>query len=255
MPIMGSVPDGAIVLFSGLGPHAQEHLTVGVGTLRATLSPSDPAWRIVDLPAASARAIAWRANALLALFTFEHFIHGGLAAGGISPELEAFFEFAVSVPAVALMLALLPDRLWTVLAAGQATEGAAVRRRIDWAPFRRAVGLIALASLLATALGYVALGRFVIEGLMISAVVLGTIALFRRFFREAAARLPQTRFGQERLGMDGERGGGASFWLGVTGDIVLLIVTASFQLTVVFENEGEDARMDVSLHLSPAQPV
>jgi hypothetical protein len=36
---------------------------------------------------------------------------------------------------------------------------------------------------------------------------------------------------------------------------VLLIVTASFQLTVVFENEGEDARMDVSLHLSPAQPV
>lgn len=33
LPVMGAVPDGAIVLFSGLGPDAQEQLKVGVGTL------------------------------------------------------------------------------------------------------------------------------------------------------------------------------------------------------------------------------
>ena len=33
LPILGAVPDGAIMLFSGLGPDAQEQLTVGVGTL------------------------------------------------------------------------------------------------------------------------------------------------------------------------------------------------------------------------------
>ena len=33
LPVMGAVPDGAIVLFSGLGPDAQENLNVGVGTL------------------------------------------------------------------------------------------------------------------------------------------------------------------------------------------------------------------------------
>jgi hypothetical protein len=33
LPIMGAVPDGAIVLFSGLGDDAQEQLKVGVGTL------------------------------------------------------------------------------------------------------------------------------------------------------------------------------------------------------------------------------
>lgn len=33
LPILGAVPDGAIVLFSGLGPNAQEELAVGVGAL------------------------------------------------------------------------------------------------------------------------------------------------------------------------------------------------------------------------------
>ena len=33
LPVLGAVPDGAIVLFSGLGPDAQEQLTVGIGAL------------------------------------------------------------------------------------------------------------------------------------------------------------------------------------------------------------------------------
>eukprot|EP00916_Digyalum_oweni_P015940 GHVL01026159.1.p1 GENE.GHVL01026159.1~~GHVL01026159.1.p1 ORF type:complete len:558 (-),score=105.83 GHVL01026159.1:995-2668(-) len=33
LPVLGAVPDGAIVLFSGLGPNAQKQLSVGVGTL------------------------------------------------------------------------------------------------------------------------------------------------------------------------------------------------------------------------------
>jgi Ca2+/Na+ antiporter len=33
IPILGAVPDGAIVLFSGLGPNAQKQLSVGVGAL------------------------------------------------------------------------------------------------------------------------------------------------------------------------------------------------------------------------------
>eukprot|EP01041_Mallomonas_annulata_P008387 gene8387-17293_t len=33
LPVLGAVPDGAIVLFSGLGPDAQKQLDVGVGTL------------------------------------------------------------------------------------------------------------------------------------------------------------------------------------------------------------------------------
>jgi hypothetical protein len=33
LPVLGAVPDGMIVLFSGMGPNAQEGLTVGVGAL------------------------------------------------------------------------------------------------------------------------------------------------------------------------------------------------------------------------------
>jgi len=33
LPILGAVPDGAIMLFSGLGPDAQQQLSVGVGAL------------------------------------------------------------------------------------------------------------------------------------------------------------------------------------------------------------------------------
>lgn len=38
LPILGAVPDGAIVLFSGLGPNAQETLAVGVGALAGSTS-------------------------------------------------------------------------------------------------------------------------------------------------------------------------------------------------------------------------
>lgn len=38
LPILGAVPDGAIVLFSGLGPNAQEELSVGVGALAGSTS-------------------------------------------------------------------------------------------------------------------------------------------------------------------------------------------------------------------------
>lgn len=33
LPVLGAVPDGAIVLFSGIGPDAQEQLTIGIGAL------------------------------------------------------------------------------------------------------------------------------------------------------------------------------------------------------------------------------
>lgn len=33
LPILGAVPDGCIVLFSGMGPDAQNQLAVGVGAL------------------------------------------------------------------------------------------------------------------------------------------------------------------------------------------------------------------------------
>ena len=33
LPVLGAVPDGAIVLFSGLGPDAQKQISVGVGAL------------------------------------------------------------------------------------------------------------------------------------------------------------------------------------------------------------------------------
>ncbi|CAN8077028.1 unnamed protein product [Agarophyton chilense] len=38
LPILGAVPDGAIVLFSGLGENAQEELSVGVGALAGSTS-------------------------------------------------------------------------------------------------------------------------------------------------------------------------------------------------------------------------
>lgn len=38
LPIFGALPDGAIVLFSGLGPNAQETLSIGVGALAGSTS-------------------------------------------------------------------------------------------------------------------------------------------------------------------------------------------------------------------------
>jgi hypothetical protein len=38
LPILGAVPDGCIVLFSGMGPDAQNQLAVGVGALGKPIS-------------------------------------------------------------------------------------------------------------------------------------------------------------------------------------------------------------------------
>lgn len=67
LPVMGAVPDGAIVLFSGLGPGAQSKLKVGLGTLAgSTIMLLTVPWCIcqfmgrVDLDAVTGRAIYGR---------------------------------------------------------------------------------------------------------------------------------------------------------------------------------------------------
>ena len=49
LPILGAVPDGMIVLFSGMGPDAQNQLDVGVGALAGSTIMYETAYDPTDI--------------------------------------------------------------------------------------------------------------------------------------------------------------------------------------------------------------
>ena len=88
LPVMGAVPDAAIVLFSGLGADAQEQLKVGVGTLAGSTI------MLLTLPWF---ACAWAGRVDL--------IGGGAAGAKEAPTSEALLGSAVSDAAASKPLA------------------------------------------------------------------------------------------------------------------------------------------------------
>jgi hypothetical protein len=56
LPILGAVPDGAIVLFSGIGPDAQTNLDVGVGALAGSTV------MLITIPSTAASDLLHRAR-------------------------------------------------------------------------------------------------------------------------------------------------------------------------------------------------
>jgi len=233
---------GALV--SGLFAEVLDHLllnllifVIGMATIRAVLAPSRVEWGLTDLPADAVRALARWSMLLIAVFATERFLANSIASRGVSPELESFFVFVVTIPEVVLIAcSLWPDRLWTER---PAVSGGAVPVRVIAPMFRRLVVVLAVLALLSVVVGYATLSRFIVAGMIVSTVVVAPLALIRRFLREAIERLAGSDFAASKLDLKEETAGSAAFWLRGVAD-VLLLLAASGPLALIWQIPVDD---------------
>jgi potassium efflux system protein len=149
------------------------------GFSRSALAPFEPAWRLVPIHDAGARAVTRSVTSLAVLFALDRVL--GLLASqyNASVELISLQKFVFGVLISAELLALLRRRVWCT------DENAAGSR--GWQRLRYFLMMLVAAIPLSAVLGYVVLSRLMATQLVLTAGLLASVALLRRIVSEFVA--------------------------------------------------------------------
>ena len=216
--------------------------TVGSAMTRAVLAPDLPEWRCTGLAPRASRTLAHRIIFLLAVFAIDVFINRGTQNLVVSSELLSLYAAIVdSVEAVGIVL-LIQGWLWRTepetagteadgsaptahARSGPAGETVAAADQIGgrfWAYVRRAVGAAAVVGVVANLIGYVNLGDKLIDSLMISGVIIGTLFLIRKLLQELIGVCLGSNAARQWLGLRDKSRDLVGFWLNVVLDLLLI---------------------------------
>ncbi len=189
------------------------------GVARAVLAPfSGPAWRPTPLTNASARALYLRIRGLsllaAGLYLIEYVARRHLE---IPEELGLLYDLIADTVVAALILSLLPGRLWQRID-GEAGEPPG-RPSFPWA--RLIIGLAATAIPVAALLGYRALASYLAGNLLLTALLAGAVVVVHGVTRDLVALLIA------RLSPESEAGDGGGrivhFWVVAAVDLALAL--------------------------------
>ena len=196
---------------------------------RAGFSPDLPAWRLVEFAPDNARVLARRIILLAAVFGFDVFMADATSGLDVSLELESFFNTVMVAALAALLIALMPARLWAWEATPEA-EQAGEDEKVPsasrlWIVLRVAVVVIAIGSLLAALLGYTGLGQRAIKATVVSGAVIGGLYLLRGLLREMIGGFLRSSLVQDKLALKHPTRNLFKFWTRALLDFVVTLVT------------------------------
>ncbi len=197
---------------------------------RAILAPNLPAWRLTELTWESAQALSRRITLLAGVFAVDIFLVHSSRSLGASPDLESVYLALTTTVEALIMLSFTQDRLWQRReAVGEAPTEAEeddgkIPRRGFWHRVRQAIGVISLLSLIPLLSGYVTAGRFVIENLLFSGVVIGPMILARGLLRELVGVLSRSDVLRRRLKVRVSTLQSLKFWMRAALDPLLVVV-------------------------------
>jgi small-conductance mechanosensitive channel len=223
---------------------------LGVAFTRAVLAPDLPAWRLTQMSAKASRVLSRRIVFLLAMFAIDVFfdrvainLFFDRATGPytVSPELASFYALTINLLEAIGILLVVQGWLWriqpetpttaatlpdaqpkSVPKEGDAPSGQAGGRM--WAFVRRAIGAVAILGVAANLMGYVYLGAKLIDGLLITGVIIGALFLIRTLLRELIEFGLGSRVASRWLGFQRDSGGMLVFWLCAFLDFLLLFI-------------------------------
>jgi potassium-dependent mechanosensitive channel len=199
---------------------------------RAILAPDLPTWRLTQLAPENARAISRRITFLAAILAVDLFFQFASRDLFISRELESLFLLVFTTPEVLGVLALTQGRLWRAGMVSPAVDGDGISAAVEadsggfWPMFRRAVAVVSIGSVLALLVGYGGIGRFLIERLLLSAVVLGPLFLLRELLQEFLDVLIQSSVVRKKMGVAISTLRKIKFWMRAALDPSLFLVGA-----------------------------
>jgi small-conductance mechanosensitive channel len=175
-----------------------------VAIISSVLAPNEPAWRLAPLSDGSSRRIFRQLTAITAVFAAD------IALAEISRWLfiPLTVTVAQTITANVLIAVLLIDLLLTPFAARDPNGPRIPRQYPVW--LKGPMWLVPLAIITATLTGYIALGRFIAQQFVLTAVVVvgaGLLYLAIRAFTRDPAELglPVEDILQTRFGLDASR--------------------------------------------------
>ncbi len=187
----------------------------------AVFSPATPGWRLMPLQTGSAFIIRLHIIFLVFVFVIDQILSAGAALFGSSADL-ALVQSAMIAALLALgLLGLSRQRLWTL--SEERADAFSNEAKAFGKGIRRIVMFLGLGILIATALGYVALGYYVATRTFMLGG-LAALALFARLLLQEGLQAAARRFALvEATETDAPRERLIFYWLGVIVDTMLLL--------------------------------
>jgi len=197
----------------------------------AALAPGLPNWRLAPIAPDNARKINHYITILAALFAIDVFILTVTASLPTSDEFESVYELVTSSIEAVFVLALTRTALWAEEsepvvdepepADEEAPDG---DKRRFWYGARIVIRLVAVASVIASLIGYAALGSYLMNNLLATGVVGGVLFLTRGLVREVIGVALRSRSVRSRLGFKHRTRSLIKFWLRAFLDVIIFAV-------------------------------
>lgn len=228
-------------------------LILTIAFTRAVLAPDLPQWRLTAIASPAAKSLSRRVILLATLYALDVFFSRVSRQMTVSSDLVAVYAMAMGALEAIGIVALMQERVWRLTQPETGGEAAAAPaasgRRQVWTILRFAVGGLAIAGVLAAAAGYVRLGHYLIQNLLVSGAIFALLYLCGGLLREVVGFGMRAELLTRRLGFGARAAGQISFWLEALVGPLLLGIGIYFALP----NWGvpaEDIRRSVASFLS-----
>lgn len=228
-------------------------LILTIAFTRAVLAPDLPQWRLTAIAPPAAKSLSRRVILLATVYALDVFFSRVSREMGLSSDLLAVYAMAMGALEAIGIVALMQERVWRLSQPEPGGEAAAepppAGRRHAWTIVRFAVGALAIAGVVAAAAGYVRLGHYLIQNLLVSGAIFALLYLCGGLLRELVGFGMRAGLLTRRLGFGARAAGQITFWLEALVGPLLLGAGIYFALP----NWGvpaEDIRRSVAAFLS-----
>jgi small-conductance mechanosensitive channel len=208
-------------------------LVLAVSLPRAVLAPDRPDWGLMPIQPGAARALSRWINLLGVLFALDVMLILAFRDTDIAPALRSTYAMGSNLLEGLGILLLVRPALWRLQPPDPANQEAKVEAAAAapfWPLIRLAAGLVAMIGIIATALGYAALGDYLIKNLVVTGLIVGAVFLLRGVLRELVAFGLRSSLVRRSAGISARGRRLLKFWLRALLDLVLLV---SFVIAVL----------------------
>ncbi len=206
-------------------------LVLAMALPRAVLTPELPGWRLLLIDPANGRTICRCIELLAIVFCVDIVLGIPFDHAPASDELISVYALISGGLDGAILILLVQTALWRPdpsmqPAPVQTEDGEAPPTRGGWLPIwtilRVLVRVLALAGIVTALLGYSALSFFIIQNLLVSAALVGSLFLLRGLLRELIGVALRSRLVVETLTLRHSTRQLVKFWIRALLDLVVV---------------------------------
>ena len=210
-------------------------LLLGYALIDAAFTPRRPHWRLMDFGAEATGLLVGRLRLALVAFVILNGIRWSFSSTLLSGETENISSLIFTLILVPILFSLLDIRIWQ--SARQTDEGISTETLRSYPRVRALLAFTLLVIPIVALIGFSRLPIYLLNGAVISGLLIGGLALLRAIGREGLAtlldiRLSVGRYIRDGLALDEGSSATVQFWLHIVLDITLIGIAGLVLLPV-----------------------